>query len=113
MPHDNLNIASLPLNIEGLPDDVLVELCEETEFLDQCTPLERELLVRLGTALEVHSSIIEKELQTEINLLTSNESKRTIAASKRIAAKARLRAIFEEDEKSPSNPVTICWKRKH
>lgn len=112
MAHDNLNIAGLSLNIEGLPDDVFVELCEETAFFFECTPLERELLVRLGTALEVHS-IIEKELLTEIDFLTSKESKFVIAASRRTAAKARLRAIFEEDEKSPPNPVTICWKRKH
>lgn len=112
MAHDHLNIAGLPLNIEGLPDDVLVELCEETAFFFECTPLERELLIRLGTALEVHS-IIEKELQTEIVLLTSNESKFVIAASRRTAAKAKLRAIFEEDEKSPPNSITICWKRKH
>ena len=111
MPHDNLNIASLPLNIEGLPDDVLVELCEETAFLDQCSPLERELLVRLGTALEVHS-IREKELQTEVDHLTSIASKRAIAARRKAAA-AKLKAIFEEADNSPPSSTILCRKRKH
>lgn len=31
-------------------NDDFIALCEEPEFLADCTPLERELIVRLGTA---------------------------------------------------------------
>lgn len=47
----------LPRDIAVLSDAELIELCEEPEFLIESTPLERELIVRLGAALEVHAQI--------------------------------------------------------
>ncbi|MFP5402529.1 MAG: hypothetical protein ACLGH1_11350 [Gammaproteobacteria bacterium] len=42
--------------LEDLTDEVLVELLEEGEMLETLTPLERELLVRLGARLELDPS---------------------------------------------------------
>lgn len=40
-------------SLEDLTDEALVELLEEGEMLETLTPLERELLVRLGARLEL------------------------------------------------------------
>ena len=40
-------------SLEDLTDEALVELLEESEMLETLTPLERELLVRLGARLEL------------------------------------------------------------
>ena len=44
-------------SLEDLTDDALVELLEEGEMLETLTPLERELLVRLGARLELDPSV--------------------------------------------------------
>jgi hypothetical protein len=40
-------------NWERMTDDDLIELAREPEFYAGCTPLERELIVRLSTQLEL------------------------------------------------------------
>ena len=40
-------------SLEDLTDEAIVELLEEGEMLETLTPLERELLVRLGARLEL------------------------------------------------------------
>lgn len=42
-------------SLEDLTDEALVELLEEGEMLETLTPLERELLVRLGARLELEA----------------------------------------------------------
>lgn len=42
-------------SLEDLTDEALVELLEEGEMLETLTPLESELLVRLGARLELDS----------------------------------------------------------
>jgi len=42
--------------LEDLTDAALVELLEEGEMLETLTPLERELLVRLGARLELEAN---------------------------------------------------------
>lgn len=44
-------------SLEDLTDEALVELLEESEMLETLTPLERELLVRLGARLELDASV--------------------------------------------------------
>ena len=44
-------------SLEDLTDEALVELLEEGEMLETLTPLERELLVRLGARLELDASV--------------------------------------------------------
>ena len=43
--------------LEDLTDAALVELLEEGEMLETLTPLERELLVRLGARLELDANV--------------------------------------------------------
>ena len=44
-------------SLEDLTDEALVELLEEGEMLETLTPLERELLVRLGARLELDANV--------------------------------------------------------
>ncbi|MDA8128087.1 MAG: hypothetical protein M0Z73_05225 [Betaproteobacteria bacterium] len=67
-----LAAAALPCNIEHLADDALIALCDEPEFLLNRTPLERELIVRLGAAIDAHR-VIEDDLLLEIARLARFE----------------------------------------
>jgi hypothetical protein len=99
MAHTILALATLPRNIEALTDAELVALCEEPEFLFECTPLELELIVRLGAALEVHSDI-ENESQAEIDRLAQYEPMRVRRARQKAASRA-LEALITEMEAKP------------
>jgi len=44
-------------SLEDLTDEALIELLEEGEMLETLTPLERELLVRLGARLELDANV--------------------------------------------------------
>ena len=48
-----LSVSQLGSSLEDLTDEALVELLEEGEMLVTMTPLEHELLVRLGARLEL------------------------------------------------------------
>lgn len=48
-------VSSLGCGIEDLTDEQLIELAEEPEFLMRRTPLELELIVRLGVRVEMLS----------------------------------------------------------
>jgi hypothetical protein len=91
--------ATLHRNIEALADAELVALCEEPEFLVQCTPLELELIVRLGAALEVHSGI-ENKLQGEFDRLAKYEPAR-VTATRQEAARKALDALITATEAKP------------
>lgn len=101
-------IPGLRRNIEPLPDDDLAALCEEPEFLIECTPFERELIARLGAALEAHSAI-ENELQAETFRLRQYEPK-GVAKSRQKAARENLRAIVKEAERSPRVCVRVAQR---
>lgn len=49
----NLCKLGVPRDWERITDDELMALATEPEFLAECTPLERELIARLGTCLEL------------------------------------------------------------
>lgn len=91
--------ATLHRNIEALADAELVALCEEPEFLAQCTPLELELIVRLGTALEVNSGT-ENELQAEVDRLAQYEPAQ-VTATRQEAARKALDALITATEAKP------------
>lgn len=101
-------IPGLPRSIESLPDSDLANLCEEPEFLIECTPLERELIVRLGAALAAHSAI-ESELQAETLRLRQYEP-RGVTKSRQEAAREKLRAIVKEAEGSPRVHVQVAQR---
>lgn len=94
MTHNILAVLGLPRNIETLTNAELVPLCDEPEFLAQCTPLELELITRLGAEMEVNSRM-DNESQAEIDRLAKYEPKRAIAARMKTAA-AQLEAIIRE-----------------
>lgn len=48
-----LSVSQLGSSLEDLTDEALVELLEEGEMLVTMTPLEHELIVRLGARLEL------------------------------------------------------------
>lgn len=48
-------VSSLGRGVEDLSDEQLIELAEEPEFLMYRTPLERELIARLGANIEMVS----------------------------------------------------------
>lgn len=98
-------LAYLPDSIEAIDDRELVTLCDEGEFLISCTPLERELIVRLGAALEVHQTI-EDELQAEIDRLAQYEPAR-VAKARQKASKAALYALVAQAEQGPKARVRI------
>lgn len=99
MPHSILAPATLPRNIEALADAELVALCEEPEFLAQCTPLELELIVRLGAEIEVNSGL-ESELQAELDRLAQYEPAQ-VTATRQEAARKTLDALIAEAEAKP------------
>lgn len=99
MAHTILALATPPRNIEALTNAELVALCEEPEFLAQCTPLELELIVRLGAALEVHSGI-ENVLQAEVNRLARYEPAQ-VTATRQEAARKALDALITPMEAKP------------
>jgi len=101
MAHTILALSTLPSNIKALTDAELVALCEEPEFLVQCTPLELELIVRLGAALEVHSGI-ENKLQGEVDRLAKYEPAR-VTATRQEAARKALDALITATEAKPKS----------
>lgn len=106
MAYNILAVLGLPRNIETLTNAELVPLCDEPEFLARCTPLELELITRLGAEMEV-SSRMDNELQAEVDRLAKYESKRAIAARMKTAA-AKLEAILREAELSPTDSIILC-----
>lgn len=107
MAHNILAVAGLPRNIEALTDAELVALCEEPEFLADCTPLELELIVRLGAALEVHSGI-ENESPAEICRLAQYEPKQVRMRRQKAASKALDVLISEMEAKPKSRRVRVA-----
>jgi len=107
MAHTILALATLPRNIEALVDAELVALCEEPEFLAQCTPLERELIVRLGAALEVHGGI-ENELQGEVDRLAQYEPAQVTATRQEASRKALDARITVMDAKPKGRRVRVA-----
>ena len=105
MAHTILALATLPRNIEALTDGEIAALCEEPEFLIECTPLERELLARLGASLEVHS-IIENESQAEIYRLSQYEHEGMTRPCRESPSEA-LWGLVAKMEKSPGVNVRI------
>lgn len=51
-----VSVSRLGRSLEDLTDEPLVELLEEGDMLETLTPLEHELLVRLGARLELEAS---------------------------------------------------------
>lgn len=105
MAHSILAVAGLSRNIETLTDAELVALCEEPEFLADCTPLELELIARLSAAQEVHGTI-ENASQAEIVRLAQYEPEQVKAARQEAAHKA-LDALITAME---SKPKTIALR---
>lgn len=69
--------------LADLTNEDLITLLDEPEFLATCTPLELELIIRIG-AMHETSLRIENELQQEINRLAGYEPKQ--AEAERITA---------------------------
>lgn len=111
MAYNILAVLGLPRNIETMTDAKLVLLCDEPEFLAQCTPLGLELITRLGAEMEVNSRM-ENESQAEIDRLAKYEPKRVVAARMKTAA-AQLEAIIREAESNPSDSIVLCQKLEH
>lgn len=107
MAHNILAVAGLPRNIEALTDAEIVALCEEPEFLVECTPLELELIVRLGAAQEVHTTI-ENESQAEICRLAQYEPKQVRTRRQKAASKALDALILEMEAKPKSRTVRVA-----
>lgn len=101
-------IPGLPRSLEYITDEEFLALSEEPEFLIESTPLERELIARLGAALEAHSAI-ENELQAETFRLRQYEPK-GVAKSRQKAARENLRAIVKEAERSPRVCVRVAQR---
>lgn len=99
MAHTILALTGLPRDIEALGDAEFVALCEEPEFLFQCTSLEPELIVRLGAALEVHSRM-ENELRAEVDRLAQYEPAQ-VTATRQEASRKALDALMTAMEAKP------------
>ena len=99
MANTILALATLPRNIDYMTDAEYVALCEEPEFLAQCTPLELELIVRLGATLEVRSGEVN-ELQGVVDRLAQDEPEQVKAARQEAAHKA-LDALITAVEAQP------------
>lgn len=107
MAHTILALATLPRNIEALADAGLVALCEEPEFLTDCTPLELEQTVRLGAAREVHTTI-ENESHAEICRLAQYEPEQVKAARQKAARKALDALITAMEAKPKGRQVRVA-----
>lgn len=99
MAHTILALATLPRNIEVLADADLVALCEEPELLAECTPLELELIVRLGAALELDSGEVN-DLQAEVDQLAQYEPAQ-VTATRQEASRKALDALITATEAKP------------
>lgn len=101
-----LALAAMPGNIESMTDDELVALCEEPEFLVTCTPMEVELLVRLGAALETHQQDLDY-LEAEVTRLAAYEPTE-IKEARHKAARQSLLALIAEVEAMPKAHVRVA-----
>lgn len=107
MAHTILALATLPRNIEALAGAEFIVLCEEPEFLAECTPLELEQTVRLGAAQEVHNTI-ESESQAEICRLAQYEPEQVKAARQEAAHKALDALITAMEAKPKGRQVRVA-----
>lgn len=101
-----LAAAALPCNIEHLADDAFSALCEEPEFLLDRTPLERELIVRLGAALDAHRAA-EGALLSEVERMSRFEPENAKDA-RQATARAKLRALVTKAGGTPPAFVRVA-----
>lgn len=86
-------------SIADLTDETLLELCEEPENLLDMTPLEIELIVRLGALLEVTSDT-ECELQAEVARLAAYEPRKVKQARSKATRSALMEIVAAAERKS-------------
>jgi hypothetical protein len=95
----------LPRSLSDLTDTDLVALCEEPETLATLTPLERELIVRLGALLETSGATIEA-LQRDVAGLAVYEPTKA-RKTRQTAANARLDALVSDLESGAKATIRI------
>ncbi len=93
-------------SIADLTDELLLELCEEPETLLDMTPLEIELIARLGALLEVTSDT-ECELQAEVARLSAYEPRKAKQARSNPPMSA-LMAIVAAAERKPKVSIRVA-----